>query len=155
MGASKLYDRDFYAWANEQAGLLRAGRLAEADVMNLAEEIETMGRSERRELINRLAVLLLHLAKWRWQPSLQSTSWRTTISNQRLQLRDHLDDNPSLRAELEPALERAWERARNDAEEHTGLPLETFPAVCPWAFQQVMSGSYLPVTAQGSGRDSE
>ena len=63
---NSLYDRDFYAWANEQAGLLRAGRIAEADIENIAEEIETMGRSERRELINRLTVLLLHLLKWQF-----------------------------------------------------------------------------------------
>ena len=62
---TSLYDRDFYAWANEQAALIRAGRLEEVDLENVAEEIESMGRSERRELINRLAVLLLHVLKWK------------------------------------------------------------------------------------------
>ncbi len=65
---AKLYDRDFYAWANEQASLLRSGRVAEADIEHIAEEIETMGRSEKRELVNRLTVLLLHLLKWQFQP---------------------------------------------------------------------------------------
>ncbi|MGE0222618.1 MAG: DUF29 domain-containing protein [Acetobacteraceae bacterium] len=68
---SSQYERDFYAWANEQATLLRAGRTAEADVQNIAEEIESMGRSEKRELVNRLAVLLLHLPRWEYQPALR------------------------------------------------------------------------------------
>ena len=76
--SNSLYERDFYAWANEQAALLRAGKLDSADIENIAEEIESMGRSEKRELINRLAVLLLHLLKWRFQPGLRGNSWRAT-----------------------------------------------------------------------------
>ena len=64
--SNSLYDQDFYAWANEQAALLRAGRLSEADIENIAEEIESMGRSEKRELVSRLNVLLLHLLKWQY-----------------------------------------------------------------------------------------
>ncbi len=64
MTNSTLYDRDFYAWANEQAGLLRAGRLTDVDIAHIAEEIESLGKSEKRELVGRLAVLLLHLLKW-------------------------------------------------------------------------------------------
>src|SRR5689334_13690461 len=91
-----LYDTDFYAWTAEQAALLRAGRLSEADVENIAEEIESMGRSERRELVNRLTVLFVHLLKWRHQPGLRPRSWALTIEQQRIQLGRHLDHNPSL-----------------------------------------------------------
>ena len=107
---NSLYDRDFYAWANEQAALLRAGRLAEADIENIAEEIETMGRSEKRELINRLTVLLLHLLKWQFQPALHGNSWRLTIEEQRYRLEDHLKDNPSLKAQLGQAMRDAYRR---------------------------------------------
>ena len=72
--SNTLYDRDFYAWANEQAALLRAGRLSEADIENIAEEIESMGRSEKRDLVSRLTVVLLHLLKWQFQPSHRSNS---------------------------------------------------------------------------------
>ena len=86
---NSLYDRDFYAWANEQAALLRAGKLMEADIQNIAEEIESMGRSEKRELVSRLTVLLLHLLKWQFQPGLaapvggsasrtHAINWRST-----------------------------------------------------------------------------
>ena len=65
---SPLYDQDFYAWSREQAELLRAGELGQADIEHIAEEIESMGRTEKRELISRLEILLLHLLKWRYQP---------------------------------------------------------------------------------------
>ena len=68
MSNASLYEQDFYAWANEQAGLLRAGRLSEADSGHNAEEIESMGKSEKRELVSCLVVLLLHLLTWRAQP---------------------------------------------------------------------------------------
>ena len=68
------YDTDFYAWAHEQAALLRSGRLAEADIEHIAEEIETLGRAEKRELVRRLTVLLLHCLKWRFQPNLRGRS---------------------------------------------------------------------------------
>jgi hypothetical protein len=67
MSNAHLYDDDFYAWANEQAALLRAGRLSEADLEHIAEEIESMGRTEKRELISHLTVLLGHLLKWRYR----------------------------------------------------------------------------------------
>ena len=77
--SANLYERDFYAWANEQAGLLRAGKLSEADLEHIAEEIESMGKSEKRELVNRLSVLLMHLLKWQFQATGRGTSWRLTI----------------------------------------------------------------------------
>ncbi|MCT6678023.1 DUF29 domain-containing protein, partial [Staphylococcus aureus] len=79
MSNSTLYEQDFYAWANEQAGLLRAGKLAQADIEHIAEEIESMGKTEKRELVSRLAVLLLHLLKWQFQPGRRGTSWQATI----------------------------------------------------------------------------
>ena len=67
MSNHQLYDQDFYAWTSEQAGLLRAGRLSEADVEHIAEEIESMGKREKRELVNCLTVLLIHLLKWQYR----------------------------------------------------------------------------------------
>ena len=97
--SNALYERDFYAWANEQAALLRAGKLDRADIDNIAEEIESMGRSEKRTLVSRMSVLLLHLLKWRYQPAFRGTSWRLTIMEQRYRLADHLRDNPSLKGQ--------------------------------------------------------
>ncbi len=136
---SDLYDRDFYAWANEQAGLLRAGNLSRADIANIAEEIESLARSEKRELVSRLTVLLHHLLKWRFQPERRSRSWELSIANARDELTDYLGENPSLEAMLSEAMATSYRRARRGAEQETGLPGSTFPVECPWTFDQAMA----------------
>jgi hypothetical protein len=138
------YDTDFYAWTAEQAALLRAGRLSEADVENIAEEIESMGRSERGELVNRLAVLLVHLLRWRYQPELRGRSWRLTIEEQRDALQGHLADNPSLKSQLDELIVRAYRRARFGAERETHLPRSTFPTDCPFTLDEAMQPDFWP-----------
>lgn len=135
---SDLYERDFYAWAIEQSALLRAGKLSAADIGHIAEEIESMGRSEKRELTNRLAVLVAHLLKWHFQPERRGRSWRATIREQRLQAGQVLRDNPSLRPQLSVILADAYENAVQIAIRETDLPEEMFPAECPWSFEQAM-----------------
>jgi hypothetical protein len=139
-----LYDKDFYAWANEQAALLRAGKLAEVDIGNIAEEIESMGRSERRALVNRLTVLLLHLLKWQFQPGLRGNSWRLSIEEQRYRLEDHMSDNSSLQSQLGKAMRDAYRLALVAAEQETGLARDTFPAECPYTFEQATSPDFWP-----------
>ena len=142
--SNSLYDRDFYAWANEQAALLRAGHLDSADIEHIAEEIESMGRCEKRELVNRLAVLLMHLLKWRCQPGFRSASWRSAIDEQRYRLESHLEDNPSLKSKLDQAMRDGYRLARLEAERETGLALETFPVVCPFGFEETIRGDFWP-----------
>lgn len=138
------YDQDFYAWANEQAALLRSGKLAEADIENIAEEIESMGRSEKRELVSRLSVLLLHLLKWQFQPALRGNSWRLSIENTRYQLEDHLNDNPSLKSQLDQVMRNAYRRALNDAAIETGLARDSFPNDCPYTFDRAVNLDFWP-----------
>ena len=141
---SGLYDQDFYAWANEQAALLRAGQLSTADIEHIAEEIESMGKSEKRELVSRLTVLLQHLLKWQFQPLHRGASWEGTIHIQRRDLADHLTDNPSLRAKLSEAISAAYDRAIYAAAGETNLPRSTFPVECPWPFEQIMDEVFWP-----------
>lgn len=141
---NKLYERDFHAWSTEQAALLRAGKLAEADVEHIAEEIDGLGRGEKRELVNRLTGLLLHLLKWRFQPALRGNSWRLSIEEQRYRLEDHLNDNPSLRSQLDAAMRDAYRLALVAAERETGLARATFPPMCPYAFEQAIDGDFWP-----------
>ncbi len=103
-----------------------------------------MGRTEQRELVNRLAVLLLHLLKWQFQPAFQSRVWRLSIEGQRIRLGDHLKDNPSLKAQTGSAMEDAYRIAKVDAERETGLARATFPQTCPFTFDQAMSEDFLP-----------
>ena len=138
------YDNDFYAWANEQAALLRAGRLGQADIEHIAQEIESMGRTEKRELVSRLRVLLLHLLKWRFQPAGRGSSWKASIRVQRLDLAEHLKDNPSLKTIVPQAIATAFEGAIIEAADETKLPEYAFPAVCPWSFDQLMDARFWP-----------
>lgn len=84
------YDTDFYLWTQQQATLLRQGHFSELDTTHLVDEIEDMGRSEKRELENRLIVLLVHLLKWRFQPDRRGNSWSATMKRQRLDIEDLL-----------------------------------------------------------------
>ena len=143
-----LYDQDFHAWANTQAELLRAGKLAEADIENIAEEIESMGRSEKKELASRLAVLLMHLLKWQFQPGLRSKSWERTIRDQRLEIDDHLADNPSLKPKIPEALMQAYRRGRSAVVDETKLDESVFPDSCPWTAEEIMSKGFLPGDVQ-------
>ncbi len=141
---SSLYEQDFYAWANQQAALLRAGQLSAADIEHIAEEIESMGKTEKRELVSRLAILLLHMLKWQFQPERRGASWRASIRNTRDQLADHLSDNPSLKARLPEAIATAFRYASRDATAETGLPESTFPGACPWSVGQIMDEEFWP-----------
>lgn len=147
MSNSTLYERDFYAWANMQAQLLRSGKVSEADIAHIAEEIESMGRTEKRELISRLTVLLLHLLKWQFQPALRCPSWRNSVRVQRIGLDSHLRDNPSLKSILGEAIAEAYRVAKIEAENETGLAEDSIPLSCSWSFEQVMADDFWP----GSG----
>jgi hypothetical protein len=138
------YEADFYGWANEQAALLRDGRLNEADIENIAEEIESMGRSEKRELVSRLAVLLTHLLKWRYQPGGRGSSWRASIVLQRRALERHLSDNPSLKPRLPQALADAYRDAVVIAGDETKLGETGFPQDSPWSFEEVQNPDFWP-----------
>jgi hypothetical protein len=139
-----LYDTDFYAWANEQAALLRSGKLAAADIEHIAEEIESMGKTEKRELISRLTVLLVHLLKWQYQPVRRGSSWEVSIRVQRDAVNLHMDDNPSLKSKLAESIGHAYRAAALLASDETALPWSTFPAMCPWPFEQMMDLNFWP-----------
>lgn len=136
-----LYDQDFYDWTQEQARALRERRFTDLDIENIAEELETLGRSERSEIRSRLQVLLTHLLKWRYQPERRSSSWRGTLDEQRYRLSENLRENPSLRAYPAQVLGNEYKFARYHAADETGLPLARFPEVCPFTLDQILSDS--------------
>jgi len=141
---SAAYERDSYAWASEQAALLRAGRLNEADIAHIAEEIESMGKAEKRELVSRLTVLLLHLLKWRVQPGMRGGSLQATIEVQRRDLSRLLRDNPSLKSTLDEAMSDAYGDVIILAASETGLPETALPSSCPWSSEQAMDADFWP-----------
>ena len=144
MSVSSLHDMDFYAWTQQQVHLLKSGHLIDVDVKHLIEEIEGMGASERRELINRLAVLLAHLLKWQFQPSFRGRSWQLTIKEQRRQLHRHLRDNPSLHARLDEFVADAYVDSVLKAAKETGLDEAAFPDQCPYSQDDILSSEFYP-----------
>ena len=141
---SAEYEEDFYAWTVEQAHLLRSGNFSAIDAANIAEEIESMGRSDRRELKSRLVGLIMHLLKWRHQPAARSRSWSATIDEQRLQIEGLIDELPSLRPLAATMIPEAYAIARARAIGETGLADEAFPGVCPFAPEEVLSQTFFP-----------
>jgi len=139
-----LHDTDFYGWTEQQAELFRAGKLAEADIANIAEELEDMGKSLKRELASRLKILFVHLLKWQYQPGYRGNSWRYSIEEQCAELADLMKDNPSLRQNLPEAIERGYKYAITGAAKETGFVKNTFPETCPWSFEQVMDDDFWP-----------
>lgn len=138
------YEEDYVAWTLEQARLLRSGAFSELDAENIAEELDDMGRSVRRELRNRFSVLIMHLLKWRYQVGFRSRSWASTIEEQRQQVKELLDESPSLRPVVTNELTRAYASARKKAAAETGFPENTFPAKCPFTADQVLAEDFLP-----------
>lgn len=145
---SDLYDTDFLQWTERQAQLLRqraaAGEIANdgLDWRNLAEEIESVGASQKREVRNRLMRIGQHLLKWRYQPERRSRSWQTTIYVQRRELLTLFEDSPSLRGFAEGVLPQAFVNGRETAEQEAGL-LNLPDDTCPWTLEQVVS-DFLP-----------
>jgi hypothetical protein len=140
---SLLRHDDFYAWSLQQAALLRAGRLEEADLAGIAEEIERLGRTDKRELTSRLAMLLLRLLKWRCLPRSRSEAWRLSIANSRDEIRELLSASPSLTSAVADAMIAAYRYARRRAIA-TELPKELIPPQCPWGFAEAMDEDYWP-----------
>jgi len=139
-----LYTTDFYAWTQRQAQLLRHEAFEEIDWQNLAEEIESLGRSEKRELSNRLRVLILHLLKWQWQPEYRSRSWRSSIHVQRRDLGRLLKDNPSLRPTIGDVVKDVYSEAAEEAVEEMGLLRSPFPSACPYLVEQIFDSEFWP-----------
>jgi hypothetical protein len=138
------YDEDFYAWTVEQARLLREGEFAQIDIENVAEELESMGRGDKREIESRLTVLLVHLLKWQFQPAHRSSGWSGTIREQRRRIEKLLRESPSLRPMPAEALAEAYADAREDAAEETGLGEDAFPAECPFTAEEVLARGFMP-----------
>lgn len=138
------YETDFYRWTAETARALREGRLADVDLEHVAEEIEDMGKSERRELVNRMAVLLAHLLKWSRQPEQRGNSWRATVEEQRAGVLELIEDSPSLRAVLLERLPDAYAKALRLVVRDTGLDRDTLPFACPFTVDEALDPGFWP-----------
>ena len=140
------YETDVVVWANEQAAFLRSGRFDLLDLTHIAEEIEDVGKNEQRELARRMAVLLMHLLKWQYQPFKRSMSWDRTIKEQRRLSARRIAKTPSLAPMLTDSewIDDIWVDAKALAEKESGLEMTTFPDACPWVLSDVLVEGWLP-----------
>ncbi len=145
-GRTTTYDKDVILWSQEQARLLRAGRFSELDIEHLADEIEDVGKSEKRELASRMAVLLAHLLKWSRQPEHRTNSWRATINDQRKRIALAIKATPSLKTVMRDRdwQEDMWLDARAQARKDTGLAEDDLPETCPWTMVQAADPEFWP-----------
>ena len=139
-----LYDRDFYLWVEQQAALLREGRLDELDVTNLLEEIESLGRKDKKAIQSNLVMVLTHLLKYQFQPDQRSSGWRGSIVEHRRRLRYDFKESPRLRAHASEVVTEAYEDAREQASAESGLPPRAFPKSSPYTLEQTLDPDYLP-----------
>ena len=144
--AGTAYEDDFYTWTQEQGARLRSGDLASRDLENLAEEIESLGRSEFNSLVSAWRVILLHMLKWDHQPERRTRGWTLSIAEQRAQATYVLKDNPGLKSRLDEALERAYHGARLGAAKETKLSLRRFPERCPYNREEMLTRPFPPDT---------
>ena len=133
------YEVDFYSWAMEQARLLKAGRVSEIDVANLAEEVTDLGNEQYDKLQTALAVLLAHLLKWDHQAEMRSRSWESTVREQRRRVQRVLARNPGLQSRRDEAVSEGYLDARDRASAETDLEVNRFPQQCPYAWDEMMT----------------
>ena len=141
---SAQYETDWYAWAMENAELLRQGRLSEIDARHIAEELEDMGKSERHALASHLKILITHLLKWQFQAAFRGVSWQLSIDNARDEIGDLLDESPSLRVMVPKLVAKRYPSARKRAMRETGLPLVNFPPQCPYNVDELLDDEFWP-----------
>lgn len=144
---STLYEQDYYLWLEAIAQLLRKGQLSELDVSNLLEEIEDMGRSEKRAVYSNLKILLMHLLKYKYQPEKCSTSWIATIVEYKQRLKKAFQESPSLQAYFTKVFLECYLDARELASAETGLAISNFPVEPPFRSEEVLNSDYLPSTS--------
>ena len=141
---TNLYECDFNLWVEATAQLLREGRLAHLDVVNLLEEVESMGNSNKFALSSDLIVVLLHLLKWQYQPNKRTRSWEKSIAEHRRRIDERFETSPSLKRYYVQIFDKCYRNARKQAKIETGLPLEHFPIDCPFTADQVSDEDFLP-----------
>ena len=141
-----LYNTDFYAWTQEQAALLRAQKVQALDYANVAEEVESLGKSQQQALESHLEVVLTHLLTWCYCSTLPDArrGWRLTIRERRRRLARLLHHNPSLRPAVSAVVTESYPHARLMALEATEEPSATFPETCPWPPEQVLEAEFWP-----------
>ncbi|MEH2114322.1 DUF29 domain-containing protein [Nostoc sp.] len=141
-----LYEQDYCAWVEQIAELLRSHQWDKLDLEHLIEEVVDLGKSQQRALQSALRLLLSHLLKWKYQPERRSHSWQVTITRERLNIDELLQESPSLRRFLNDAewINTTYQRARREAMVETGLSEDNFAIACPFSVDEILDLDFYP-----------
>lgn len=142
--SDNLYEKDFCLWIDATVKKLKNQQFQNIDLPNLIEEIESMGKREKRELKSRLIILLMHLLKWYYQPEKRSESWRSTITEQRICIEELLEDSPSLKLLLTEIFTDCYQKACIKASEETGIAVNFLPPESPFSFEEALTVNINP-----------
>lgn len=138
-----LYNQDYYQWLNHTAKLLKEKKFTQLDLENLIEEIESLGKNDKRAISSNLIIVILHLLKWRYQPEKRSNSWKSSIREHRRRIQELLTDSPSLNNYLREILADRYLAAKKQASDETGLSIVAFPEECPFSLAECLDEDFL------------
>lgn len=144
---SGSYTTDFNLWIEQTAQLLRSHHWHEIDIEHLIEEVEGLGKSERRGIASQVTRLLLHLLKWQYQPQRRSDSWLDSITDSRTQIELTILDSPSLKSYPTEQVKESYQRARRQAAKQMSILVSVFPEECPYSLELVLDEDWLPETS--------
>jgi hypothetical protein len=138
-----LYTQDYCLWLNQTAQLLQEKNFSKLDLENLIEEIESLGRNEKRAIESNLIIVIVHLLKWRYQPEKRSNSWKSSIREHRRRIQRLLTDSPSLKNYLPEIFDDCYLEAKKQASDETGLSLIAFPEKCPFSLAESLNEDFI------------
>lgn len=142
--ARSLYETDFVVWCDEQARLVRGRRFDELDIENMAEELESMGRSDKRQIESRLEILISHPLKWKYQPGGRNPGWSSTIAEQRRRIARLIGESSGLKGYPASMAIDLYAAARPEASKETGIDFTLFPEECTFAAARILEVEVLP-----------
>lgn len=138
------YQKDYFGWCSNQAAAIQNKQFESLDIDNLIEEIRSLGNAEKQRLISNLVIVFMHLLKWNYQSLRRSNSWKNSIAEHKRRVLKILNKNPSMKACLNECVEDAYQEARYEASQQTGLEIDTFPQGCPFALSTILNPDWLP-----------
>ncbi|MCC5603645.1 DUF29 domain-containing protein [Nostoc favosum] len=142
-----LYDQDYYLWLRTTINQLRAGQFSAVDLDNLLEELETMGRSQKRAIESLLIKLLQHLLKlkcWDEERERNQGHWKGEIRTFRREIKKALKDSPSLKPYILEIFDECYQDARKEASDRSQLPIDTFPVALLGSLEQILDENWFP-----------
>lgn len=139
-----LYEQDYYLWLQETVKTLDERRLSELDIQNLIAEIADMGINQKKSVKSNLIVIIWHLLKYKYEPERRSKSWQLTLLEHRDRLIEDFENSPSLKPYFYQIFDQCYHKAKQKASIETGLPLSTFPDMCPFTTEEILNLEYLP-----------